>query len=233
MPQQTRYTLADLKVVKKRLAEQKREAEAARLAAIESARLARLAEQHAVALRVATAADLALFHAQLAGVTPLPVSPYAPPSWPKAEPIPKQRLADEERVVGELLKPVSDWETDLETGESLTFLRQGLPRDLLRKLRRGHWVVQAVLDLHGLNREEARIALGEFLAKALTDGHRCVRVIHGKGLGSHMREPVLKHKVKRYLQQREEVLGFVEARNVDGGGGAVMVLLKGGVGTRN
>lgn len=148
------------------------------------------------------------------------VRPPAPP------PIPRQRLADERAVLGELLRPVSDWETRLESGEALTFLRQGLPRDVLRKLRRGHWVVQGVLDLHGHRSEEARLALGQFLAAALQRDYRCVRIIHGKGLGSARREPVLKGKVKRFLQQREEVMAFCEARNVDGGSGAVLVLLK-------
>ena len=98
---------------------------------------------------------------------------------------------------------------------------------MLRKLRRGHWVIQSQLDLHGMRREEAREALAEFLKQAVKRGIRCVRVIHGKGLGSVNREPVLKNKVRNWLVQKEEVIAFCEARNIDGGAGAVLVLLKG------
>jgi DNA-nicking Smr family endonuclease len=224
-----RYTsLADLRDVRRELKRRQREAEALAQEREEHERRLAAAAKEAARVAAVQAADLALFRTATADVEPLPAGNAVELDRERPAPIPRQRLADEKRVVSELLKPVSDWESDLETGESLTFVRQGLGRDILRKLRRGQWVVQAALDLHGMNREEARLALGTFLQHAIKEGYRCVRVIHGKGLGSHNREPILKHKVKRYLQQREEVLAFVEARNVDGGGGAVMVLLKGG-----
>jgi DNA-nicking Smr family endonuclease len=93
-------------------------------------------------------------------------------------------------------------------------------------LRGGHWVVQSELDLHGLRVDEAREALARFLAEVRRRGDRCVRIIHGKGLRSRNREPVLKSKVRGWLRQRDEVLAFVEARPIAGGSGAVVVLLK-------
>ena len=103
-----------------------------------------------------------------------------------------------------------------------------MPRLTLRKLRRGHWVVQAQLDLHGMTSDEARMNLVAFLNACKKNGHRCIRIIHGKGLGSKNREPVLKIKVRNWLMQRDEILAFTQARQVDGGGGAVVVLLKSG-----
>jgi DNA-nicking Smr family endonuclease len=94
------------------------------------------------------------------------------------------------------------------------------------RLRRGVWSVQGELDLHHLNRDEARDALSEFLNEARSYGWRCVRIVHGKGLSSPNREPVLKGKVRRWLAQRDEVLAYSEAPRHAGGSGAVLVLLK-------
>ncbi len=118
------------------------------------------------------------------------------------------------------------WEPGQEHEAEQTFLRKGLSSDVLVRLRRGHWSVQAELDLHHLNRDEARDALTEFLNEARTGGLRCVRVVHGKGLSSPNREPVLKGKVRRWLSQRDEVLAYCEAPRHAGGSGAVLVLLK-------
>ena len=96
----------------------------------------------------------------------------------------------------------------------------------MRKLRRGHWVIQNELDLHGMRSDEARAALAEFLRNADKRGLRCVRVIHGKGLGSVNKEPVLKGKVRNWLAQKAEVIAFCQARAADGGSGALLVLLK-------
>ena len=96
---------------------------------------------------------------------------------------------------------------------------------MVRKLRRGHWVVRSEIDLHGLRIDEARKELGAFLSEASQLGVRCVRVIHGKGLGSKDRQPVLKEKVRAWLVQREEVIAFAQARAAEGGSGALVVLL--------
>jgi DNA-nicking Smr family endonuclease len=93
--------------------------------------------------------------------------------------------------------------------------------------RRGHWAIQDAIDLHGLTSPEARTLLAEFLASCVRRGLRCVRIIHGKGLRSKNREPVLKRKVAHWLMQRDEVLAYCQARRTEGGGGAVVVLLKG------
>ena len=119
------------------------------------------------------------------------------------------------------------WEIGQELESEQTFLRRGLGTDILTKLRRGHWSVQAELDLHGMITHEAHDALADFLFRARQQGLRCVRVIHGKGLTSPNREPVLKGKVRRWLAHWDDVLAYVEAPRHAGGGGAVLVLLRG------
>jgi len=100
-----------------------------------------------------------------------------------------------------------------------------VPRSVLRDLRRGRWVVEAQVDLHGLNRDEARHQVALFVADCIARERRCVRIVHGKGLGSPGREPVLKRLVLGWLAQKKEVLAFCQARTVEGGAGAVIVLL--------
>jgi DNA-nicking Smr family endonuclease len=164
----------------------------------------------------------------LAGVTPLPQPNVAHTGAPRPRPVPAQRLRDECAALAESLRPVVDWESGLGTGEELEFLRTGLPASTLRKLRRGHWVIQDELDLHGHTVAEAREMLAGFLGSCVRRGLRCVRIIHGKGLRSRNREPVLKHKVADWLMRRDEILAFCQARRTEGGSGAVVVLLKGG-----
>jgi DNA-nicking Smr family endonuclease len=170
----------------------------------------------------------ALFRAAVADARPLRVTARAQRPAPRVPPLPLQRWADDRKVLGESLERTVDWDFDRQTGESLAYKREGVQLQVFRRLRRGHWVVQAELDLHGFTREEARAELVAFLADCLRQGLRCVRVIHGKGLGSRNREPVLKAKVAGWLAQRESVLAFCEAPPRDGGGGAVLVLLRAG-----
>jgi len=110
----------------------------------------------------------------------------------------------------------------------MSFRRPGIGIDVARKLRRGHWSIQREIDLHGLRTDDAREALGAFLRDAVRQGLRCVRVVHGKGLGSPGKTPVLKGKVHGWLVQKNEVLAYVQARGDEGGAGAVVVLLKPG-----
>ena len=163
----------------------------------------------------------------LPDVTPLP--PLNRTQAPKARPrpIPAQRLRDDHDVLKESLGDQDAWEAGFEAGDELNFLRPGLATTTLRKLRRGHWLIQRELDLHGYTVAEARPELVAFLNHCLHDGVRCIRIIHGKGLGSKNREPVLKRKVASWLMQREEILAFCQARRTEGGGGAAVVLLKG------
>ncbi|MEJ5990843.1 Smr/MutS family protein [Ramlibacter sp. PS3R-8] len=141
-------------------------------------------------------------------------------------PIPAQRQLDDQRVLHESISDEFDASTLLEVDDAMSFRRPGIGIDVARKLRRGHWSIQAEIDLHGLRREDAREALSAFLRDAVTRGVRCVRVVHGKGLGSPGKTPVLKGKVHGWLVQKNEVLAFVQARADEGGAGAVVVLLK-------
>ena len=148
-------------------------------------------------------------------------------------PLPRARLRlEDEREALELSKYGAEpaphsWDIGQELEGEQTFVRRGLGRDVLVKLRRGHWVVQAVIDLHRMTTSEAHDALSDFLLDARNRGLRCVRVIHGKGLTSRNREPVLKGKVRRWLGQWDDVLAYCEAPPHAGGGGAVVALLRG------
>jgi len=168
----------------------------------------------------------ALLRDALKGVAPLRNSGKASLQRPPPAPIPLQTLREDEQVLQDSLSDQLPMEVGLETGDELLFLRDGLSNQILKKLRRGFWATQDHLDLHGLRTEEARTLLVAFLNDALKQGSRCVRIVHGKGLRSPNAEPVLKRKVGNWLAQRDEVLAFVQARAEDGGGGAVMVLLK-------
>ncbi len=167
-----------------------------------------------------------LFAATVGHVAPLrkPPSPILP--LPRPAPIPRQRQRDEAAVLVELLSDEFDVESLLETDETLSFRRPGISPDVVRKLRRGVWVLQAQLDLHGFRRDEARARLVEFLRDATQRRLRCVRIIHGKGNGSPGREPVLKTRVRSWLVQRSEVLAYTQARASEGGQGALVVLLR-------
>ncbi|WP_081987081.1 Smr/MutS family protein [Methylotenera sp. G11] len=144
----------------------------------------------------------------------------------KPKPIPKQFILDERQALADSLSDHYIPAHELETGEELLYLRDGHSPDILSKLRRGHWVVQAAIDLHGLISDEARAYVASFLNDCKKRGLRCVRIVHGKGLGSRNKEPVLKHKLRGWLMQRDEVIAYAQARKTDGGSGAVIVLLK-------
>ncbi len=139
-------------------------------------------------------------------------------------PIPAKRREDERAVLAELARLTLDDDAQIE--DDAAYLRPGLPREILRKLRRTHWVIQDHLDLHGMGADEASLATARFLRDCARRGLRCVRIVHGKGLRSPGREPVLKSRVRKLLARREEVLAFVEPRALQGGGGAVVVLLE-------
>ena len=141
-------------------------------------------------------------------------------------PIPFQQQLDEQRVLQEAISDEFDAGTLLDVDDSLSFRRPGIGIDVTRKLRKGYWSIQRELDLHGLRREEARESLAAFIRAACREGVRCVRVVHGKGLGSPGKTPVLKSKVQSWLIQKTEVLAFVQARGDEGGAGALVVLLQ-------
>jgi DNA-nicking Smr family endonuclease len=143
----------------------------------------------------------------------------------QAAPIPVQQQRDELAVMREAISDGFDVESLLDTDEALSFRRPGMGPDVVRKLRRGGWSIQKQLDLHGLRREDARDALSVFIREAHKAGLRCVRVVHGKGLGSPGKTPVLKGRVQSWLIQKAEVIAFVQARPAEGGAGALVVLL--------
>lgn len=145
----------------------------------------------------------------------------APPS-----PIPAQRQLDDRRVMQESISDEFDAGTLLDVDDAMSYRRPGIGLEVTRRLRRGEWTIQREIDLHGFRTEEAREALGAFIRDAHRHGLRCVRVVHGKGLGSPGKTPVLKGKVHSWLIQKNEVLAFVQARADEGGAGAVVVLLR-------
>ena len=206
-------SLADLKSLRKAIAEAA-EREAARQRAIAEAKKKAQKEQN-------------LFRAAVGEVTSLKGQSdrlWFTPEPP--EPLPVQRELDEERVLRESLSDAFDVTTLLDTDDQLSFRRPGIGPDVTRKLRSGHWSIQRQLDLHGLRTDEAREALGEFIRLSFRTGVRCVRVVHGKGLGSPGKTPVLKGRVQSWLVQKKEVLAFVQARPAEGGAGALVVLLQ-------
>ncbi len=166
--------------------------------------------------------DTALFRAAVGDAVPLRAPQRRAGADRKPPPVPVQSLLDEHAALAESRSgPLGP---DVE--DEASFVQAGVSPQLLRKLRRGHWVVQDDLDLHGLTRAEARAAVAAFLRESLRRARRCVRIVHGKGLGSKNREPVLKAKVRVWLAQREEVLAFCQAPATQGGSGAVLVLLR-------
>ena len=171
--------------------------------------------------------DAAAFREAMKDVLPLPGSDRATVPRQAPAPLPLQHLEDERRALEDSLAEGEPAQFDLDSGEVLNYRRDGVSPQVLRKLRAGHWAVQHELDLHGLRSEQARALLSDFLAASFKRGLRCVRVIHGKGRGSPGGEPVLKRRVATWLTQRGEVMAFSEARPAEGGGGAVLVLLRG------
>lgn len=163
-----------------------------------------------------------LFRAAVADAKRLPARPLRrkPPPKPKAR---FTRAAEQEVLAASLTGAPFPDEPLL--GEGLWYAKPGVQDATLRKLRRGHYSVGAELDLHGLRSEAARLALIEFLHSAHNRRLRCVRIIHGKGYRSGPRGPVLKQKLNNWLRQREDVIAFCSARAMDGGTGAVYVLL--------
>lgn len=141
-------------------------------------------------------------------------------------PHPQQRWRDDAAALHASLSDEIDVDTLLDTDDGLSFARPGVGADVVRRLRRGRWVIQGQIDLHGHRVDEARHALVAFLREALKHNRRCVRVVHGKGLGSRDRVPVLKLKVRAWLAQRDEVIAFCQARGDEGGSGALVVLLR-------
>lgn len=171
--------------------------------------------------------DNALFLA-LKGIKRLKPSDRLPPdAKPLPAPTPRQQQLDDLAVMAELLQDPAHPE-DFESGDTLTYRSPSLPDATWRKLRRGAFRLESECDLHGLNRDQARLQMSEFLLWCKQHNARHVRVIHGKGNGSPNSGPVLKRYVDGWLRKSASVLGFCSARPCDGGTGAIYVLLRGG-----
>ncbi len=206
-------TLTDLKVVKKAIAaqaQQRSEQASAQVKAVKQA-----------------ASDKELFVRAAGSVKPLTHKPKALHKVEHKVPLMMQYQQDEIAVLKEAISDEFDVGTLLDSDDLLSFRRPGIGPDVTRKLRRGDWSIQRQLDLHGLRRDDAREVLSIFIREAFKQGVRCVRVVHGKGLGSPGKAPILKSRVHSWLVQKNEVLAFVQAKPADGGGGALLVLLMG------
>jgi DNA-nicking Smr family endonuclease len=211
---------ADLKSLRDKLKEEER------VRAIEKAereKQERLARERAVEFRGA-----------MQGVNKLPESNryvYRPPPPPPRLPEKQKKsfLSPEEETAAVLRESLSDlFDVDglLDEDPSLSYAREGVGPDVVKKLRKRHWPVQDELDLHGMTRDVARDALTDFIHRSNRRGVRCVRVIHGVGYGSAGGEPVLRGIVHSWLVQKSEVVAFCVAGRTDGGHGALIVLLK-------
>ena len=205
-------TLADLKLVKKEI-----EAQAKR-----TAEEAALANQRARQI----ASDKDLFVRAAGAVKPLPTQGKVLLKKEQVKARVMQQALDEQAVLRESISDEFDVSTLLDVDDHMSFRRPGIGTDVTKKLRQGQWSIQRQIDLHGLRRDEAREALSAFIREAHRYGIRCVRVVHGKGLGSPGKAPVLKSRVHSWLVQKNEVLAFVQAKPADGGAGALVVLLK-------
>ena len=168
----------------------------------------------------------ALFRRAIGEASSLPDRNLAAVDRPRPLPLPIQQQRDEAEALRESIEAPLSFEDRLDIGDEGVHLRDGLPRRVVADLRRGRWVVQGEIDLHGHTRDEARTELSTFITLALDRGWRCIRVIHGKGLGSPNREGVLKYLSRGWLMQREDILAYCQARPHDGGEGALLVLLR-------
>ena len=184
-------------------------------------------QQRALALERQRLAEQKLFERAIGAVQPLNHPPRVQLQTARPSPTAFQQALDDQAALRESLSDEFDVSTLLDVDDQMSFRRPGIGLDVTRKLRRGDWSIQGQVDLHGLRSDEARDALSQFIRDAMRMGWRCVRVVHGKGLGSPGKTPVLKSKTQKWLVQKNEVMAFVQAKPAEGGAGALVVLLKG------
>ncbi len=106
------------------------------------------------------------------------------------------------------------------------FVAHGVDRREIRKLKRGEYIVRDQRDLHGMTGADALASVKLFIENSRHRGHRCVCIIHGRGLHSKGNAPILKTRVREYLRSHRSVLAYTDAPLSDGGSGAVYVLLR-------
>ncbi|MGC2167026.1 MAG: Smr/MutS family protein [Gallionella sp.] len=163
--------------------------------------------------------DLALFHESVGKIHRLPEQHRISPQFQPRRPVIRDTVASTVVIADSL----SDHAADAAAAE---FLRNGVSRMNLRKLRRGQWPVQRVLDLHGSRRDAARQLLVDFLHDTALNDMRCILVVHGKGMNSPGGESVLRNLTRNWLAQHPQVLAYCDATPRLGGSGALLVLLK-------
>jgi len=169
--------------------------------------------------------DAAAFRMAMRDVKPLAAHP------PRRVPAPtrRTRVRPPQRGAAEDLDasmPLIATAAGEDAAASLSFQRSGVRDQVMRRLRRGLIPSEDELDLHGLNQTEARDRLADFIARSRDAGSRCVRVVHGKGYRSGARGPILKTAVNLWLRRHLDVMAFTSAKVIDGGTGAVYVLLR-------
>jgi DNA-nicking Smr family endonuclease len=172
------------------------------------------------------AADAKVFRAAVSDVRPMAQTPLAAGL---AKSKPRARLRRDALPAAENLDatmPLVGSADDVTGDAALTFQRPGVRIQMMRRLRRGLLPIEDELDLHGLSQTAARDRLADFIARSRDGGCRCVRIVHGKGYRSGVRGPVLKSAVNLWLRRHMDVMAFVSARAIDGGSGAVYVLLR-------
>ncbi len=175
------------------------------------------------------AMDDALFRAAMEDVAPIRTS--VADRTPEPTSRTPEQIDEDAEAFAQLAELVATGEgLDLtDTDEYEEGLAKNVDRGLVVKLRRGDFSVQAHVDLHGLVATDAHAELERFLLESRRRGHRCVLVIHGRGLHSKDQEPVLKARVGPWLSRGKLgriVLAFATARPADGGAGALYVLLR-------
>jgi DNA-nicking Smr family endonuclease len=168
--------------------------------------------------------DSALFRKMVGDAQPLKQDGFITEK-PKPRAHPAKTEADNLAVIEEMMSGDFD-SSSLERGDELLYTRPGVQNNILKKLRRGHYKIEAELDLHGMTVDNAKIALIDFLNQCTVRSQRCVRIIHGKGLGSINKQPILKNKLNQWLQKMDVAQAFCSARPADGGTGAIYLLLK-------
>jgi DNA-nicking Smr family endonuclease len=168
--------------------------------------------------------DSTLFRRAMRDVVPLKRSQRVPAARRKVRARASFARAEREAVLRESLGIGADL-YEVQPGDELMFRRAGVPEMVLRRLRRGQYRVEAEIDLHGMTVAQASAQLADFLRAARANDLRCVRIIHGKGLRSGNRGPVLKNTVNALLRRSDPVLAFASARPVAGGTGATLVLI--------
>ncbi len=177
--------------------------------------------------------DERLFADEMAGVAPLAPDPRGRVGAPQqTTPRPVSSAARDEAEAYAQLADLVEGSGTFDIADSDEFIEgiaPGLDRRILKRLRKGDYALQGHVDLHGMNREEARVAVDKFVSESRAAGRRCVLIIHGRGLNSKDQIPVLKERVKAWLERGRigrAVLAFSTARPCDGGAGAVYVLLR-------